>query len=424
MKLSKQIMFLRSRLYLLASIVIVAGIILIVLLNRSTLNVTFAPTEAVVTLDNAPLNTLPNGTARIITRPGNHVLKVEADGYVAEIQNIKLKGGRSQAFKFDLVAIPKPYELSTNDIKNIAVDAITSGDEAGSVFFLGNGRSAIFKAKFNADKSLQTVSQITNPSLSGITDIFWSPKKDAIIYKKSDGVYYLDFQKFNFISQQEVKIGDGSIGDIAWSPDDSKIAYYYAPGTGEQSLVFAGRTNSNPVKVANLADLEISNPYLAWSPSSEWLAVIPRNTDANSNKLYLFNAYTREIKAISESGNIVKASFSPDSGKVIYATNSPDPTTPIPSVLSIMNIDGEEIKSLDLRADIGKVTWLDNDHVAVATYDPELKIETLFRYNVVKKQKEGFSIPLVGAYVTSLVTGNDAKTLYFTIAGKLYATTP
>lgn len=422
MKLSKQVQFLRSRLYLLASIVIVAGIILLVLLNRSTLNVSFTPVEAVVTLDNAPLSTLPNGTARIITRPGNHTLKVEADGYVSQIENVKLRGGRSQSFKFQLVEIPKPIELSNSDLKDITIDAISSGDEANSIFFLGNGRLAIFKAKFNADRSLQTVSQITNPNLSGITDIFWSPKKDSIIYKKTDGVYYLDFQKFNFVSQQEVKIGDTAIGDIAWSPDDSKIAYYYAPGTGEQSLVFAGRTNDNPIKVANLADLGITNPYLAWSPSSEWLAVIPRNTDTNSNKVYLFNAYTREMKAVSESGNVVKASFSLDSGKIIFATNLPDPQSPVASVLSIMNTDGTDLRSLDLRADIGKTIWLDNDNLAVATYDQELKIETLFRYNVVSKQKEGFSIPLAGAFVNSLVESSEGKTLYFTISGKLYST--
>lgn len=421
MKLSDNIKFLRSRMYLFAGILVAVAIILYILVNRSTLNVVFTPSLAIVTLDNAPVNALPNGTAKITTKPGAHTLKVEADGYAAQILNLDLQGGRSKSLKIDLVKIPEPLVLPFNTITDIPVNNISLGDEDNSVFYLGNNKSAIYKVKFNADKTIQIVSQVTNPGLSGINEIIWSPSKDAALFKKGSSAYFFDFQKFNFVSQQETKFGD-DIGDVAWSPDNSKIAYSYAPASGERSLIFADRSNTVIRRALNFNDLNIQNPYLVWSPSSELILIIPRNTDPGTNKIYMYNAYTTEFKSITDTGNNTEASFSPDGNKIIFSSVSNDPTNPVKSALSIMNSDGTEIKDLGIKANVSKVAWIDNSNIAIATFDPETTKEVLFRYNVDSRQKTGFSIPLAGIFVNSMLVSPDKKTLYFMANSKLYQT--
>lgn len=405
--------------YLLAGVLAAAAIILMILLNRSSLVVQFSPIDSHVLLDNAPQNSSGNGIAKITTKPGDHTLKIQADGYVEQIFNLKLSGGRSKKITATLTEIPKPLTLENGEIKGISVESIAVGDEDNSTFFLGNSGSAIYKAKFNSDKSVQYVYKITNPGLSGISSVIWGPKKDAAIFKKGTSAYFFDFQKFDFVSQEEVKYGD-DIGAVAWAPDDSKIAYYYAPPSGEQTLIFADRTNSDVRRVANLKDYGITNPYMAWSPSSEWLLLIPHNDDKTTNKVFLFNAYTRTMKTITETGGNLAATFSPDSSKILFSAYSIDPENPVKSTLSIMNIDGTNIKSLDIRAEIGKTLWIDNSSILVATFDPQTKGESLFKFNTDTKQKIGFSVPLGQTYIRDLAISTDNNFAYFMANNKLY----
>lgn len=419
MKVSKNIQFLRSRLYLLVGILAAAALILLILLNRSTIVVQYSPAGSQILLDNAPINSAGNGNTKIVTKPGDHILKIQADGYVDQIFNLKLSGGRSKKIEANLIEVPKPLLLESGVTKDLSIESITTGDEENSVFFLGNSGSAIYKVKFKSDKSAESVYKVTNPGLSGIDSVIWGPKKDAAMFKKGTSAYFFDFQKYNFTSQQEVKFGD-DIGDIAWAPDDSKIAYYYAPASGEQSLIFADKSNSDIRRVANLKDFGIENPYMIWSPSSEWLLLIPRKNDVNSNKVYLFNAYTRTMKTITETGANLGVSFSPDSNKILFSVSSTDPGNPVRSLLSVMNTDGTNIKNLDLRAEIGKTVWIDNSTILAATFDPETKGESLFKFNVDAKQKIGFSVPLKQVYVKEVEISESGNLLYFMANSKLF----
>jgi hypothetical protein len=372
-------------------------------------------------LDSAPVSTLPDGTAKITTKPGDHVLTVKKNGYVTQIMNLTLSGGRSKSVQVDLVEVPKPIVLPLGNIKDLPVDNITTGDEDDSLMFLGSGKSALYKIQFKSDRSVDYVRQISNPGFSGITNIVWGPKKDAALFQKGSAAYFFDFQKYNFVSQQEVKFGD-DIGNVAWAPDDSKIAYSYAPSPGEQSIIFADKANTNIKRALNLKDYGITNPYLRWSPSSEWLLIIPRNTDASGNKIYLLNAYTMAVKNITDTGNNQEALYSPDGNKIIYTTTSDDPSNPVKSEVSVMNSDGSNARDLGIKAIISKIVWIDNSNIAVATYDPETQQESLFKFNVDSKQKIGFSIPLSGVYITELSISKDNKTLYFVSNNHLYQT--
>lgn len=425
-KLTQQLAQLNRSMYLALVAVLAAAIFLVWLLSRSTLAVSVMPENAYVTINNRPLQQNTSGDIKTTLSPGTYTLKVEADGYVASIREITLHRARTLKIDASLDKAPEPYTISSENNPAKNVQFLSSADDFNTIFYLADNGSTLYKAKFNinTEDNVETVYNrpISNPPLSGIQNIIWSPKKDASIFKKGTSAFFFDFQKYNFISQEEKKYSD-NIGDVAWSPDDSKIAYYYSPPSGEKSLVFADKTNTEVTRVANLADMNINNPYLSWSPDSEWLIVIPRNASYETNKIYLFNAYTRSFAEISDTGNNLEAKFSADGSKIIYSTYSKDPASPLRAVLSVMDSDGSNKKSLDLRADLRKVTWLNNSNseIIVATWDGNKGAEKIFGYNVDTKQESGFNYTLPAkTYVNDLSLSANNNLLFYVANQQFY----
>lgn len=425
MKLHQQLAQLNRSMYLALAAVLAAAIFLVWLLSRSTLAVSVVPENAIITINNRPIQQNTSGEVKTTLSPGNYTLKVEADGYVAKIQEVNLRRGRTTKVDVYLNEAPRPYTISSENNPAKNVQFLSPADDFNTIFYLADDGSTFFKAKFNinVDGNVETIYNlpISDPPLTNIDKIIWSPKKDAAIFKKGSNAYYFDFQKYNFVSQEEVLFGE-NIGDVAWSPDDSKIAYYYSPLGGEKSLIFADKTNTEMTRVANLADLNINNPYLAWSPDSEWLVVIPRNSNYETNKIYLFNAYTRSFKEISDTGNNLEAIFSPDGSKILYSTYSKDPASPVRAVLSVMDKDGSNIKSLDLRADLRKVVWLNNSNsqIVVATWDTEKNTEAIFGYNINNKEQSGFNYTLPAKTYVNDLSLSANNTLLFYVANQQF----
>ncbi len=419
----------KTKYYIVAavSVLIILVIVLISILNRSNIKITVDPVDSVVTIDNAPIKLNNKGFASVKVKPGKADLRIEADGYIGYSQIIDLKPGRSISKEFQLKKNPNPISIGDTQEAGNNVQFISEADEDNSLFYLGDNGSTLFKAKFEIDENNNTKilynRAISNPPLSGIEKIIWSPNKDAAIFKKDNGIYFFDFKKYNFVSQEEVKYGE-NIGDVAWSPDDSKIAYYYAPPNGEKSLIFANKTNTEMTRVANFAEMGIDDPYLSWSPNSEWLIVIPRNKDYGSNKIYLFNAYTRTFKTVVDSGSNIEAVFNRAGDKIIYSTYSIDPASPVKQILSIMDINGDNKQSLNIRAFIPKIVFLNNVSydIIVATYNAESTTESMFLFDYNKKEDAGFKINLdPDVYIKEMSISKDDKMLFYIANDKFYA---
>ena len=138
-------------LYIALAIVVVALLILVWLLNRSGLKVNVDPKNAIVTIDNIPIVVRNNGFASTTLSPGNHILKVEADGYISQIIELNLKRARTIDKEVSLQKTPKAYSISdtTTDAKN--VQFISEGDDFNTVFYYADNASALYKAKFTVN---------------------------------------------------------------------------------------------------------------------------------------------------------------------------------------------------------------------------------------------------------------------------------
>lgn len=332
-----------KRLVIIASVLFIALIIYLAFFLHGRITVEIIPENAIVSIDNKPME-VKNGKSSFAATLGKHTLKIEADDYIGYKEEIDLKRGRNYSKKITLTKAPSPTEISA-EAKNFAV-------KNEQIFYQSSKDDLIYRTVINRKEDggieIKENQAITSRPITNVDKIIWSPDKNLLLLKRGTIVNLFDFKKYDFVNQKETPYGE-NIGDIVWAPDDSRIAYYYAPPNGEKSIIFANKTNETKYRVANLAELGISNPYLAFSPNSEWLLMIPRNKNFQENKIYLINVFTKTVQQIDSTGDQKEAVFTADSKRIIFSTYSADRNNPYNQTLSIMDLDGKNKKSLKVN---------------------------------------------------------------------------
>ena len=404
--------------YLLLAIICVTGIATYWLLSRSFLNITAYPPNSTVTVDNAPVNLNAQGKGSKIISLGKHVIKAEAEGYSGKIVEKRFWPGMTDKIKIELAESPAPTKIADYTA------FLYPGKEANEILYLGNNGRSLYKTKITLDgdnnPSAETV-PITDSKLSGINQIVWSPDRDLALFRKSDGIYLFDFQKYDFVHQTETLWGK-NIGDIAWAPDNARIAYY---NQSDKTIIFTDSGNMSPTRVINLGDIGIENPLLRWSPDSEWLVVVPRNGNRSQNKTYLLNAYTRTLTEVTDTGNQLDAGFSPDNQKIIYSTMSQSQTSAEQFTASIMDQNGSNKKALDIKAKINDIVWQkDNKYIYVVLYDPLSDRDALYSYNLGDKTLSASILStggIVGAFYGRDLGNGSSQVLVWQADGGVFA---
>ncbi|MEK9155829.1 MAG: PEGA domain-containing protein [Patescibacteria group bacterium] len=410
--------YLNARIYLALFVMVSALFGLYWFATHSYLTIKVTPPDAMVTINNAPVSLSAAGKIKRALAPGAYSLRIEADGYVGYIEEVALKRTQRKTVSASLTEAPKVQTLAES------AKFLSAGPDFNTIHYLGDDGRTLYRAKTtleNGEVKLKEHLPITEPRFSGLEEIVWSPGKELALLRKSEGIYLFDFKKYDFINQTET-LWAKSAGSLAWSPDNSKIAYYYADDK-EKSLIFTNIANTEPVRVANLAEMNIVNPILRWSPDSEWLLVIPRNTFSyDLSKVYAFNAYSRSFIELTETGSQLDASFSPDGNRIIYGTYSELSSNPVTSLISIMDKDGANKRSLNLRADISRMAWKkDSKTLVAATYNPSSHKESLFGFDTEKKQKIDFSVnALDSGYIRTLAISDDEKIIIFESGNGIY----
>jgi hypothetical protein len=404
------------------AVILLAVVVLVWFLTRSFINIKVTPADAIVLVDGKEVKISAAGNGKASLSLGTHLFKIEADGFIGLSQNIEIKRGLSKQLVFELAEMAKPEKIGEDGA------LLFKGNEFNDGYYLGNSGRTIYRTKITAgdDKKVSITENraITEARLSNIKEIIWSPTKELALFRKNNGeISLFDFMKYDFVHQTETAWGK-DIGAIAWAPDNSKIAYYYTPASGERSLIFADLKNTAQTRVANLKDdYEIENPILRWSPDSEGLILIPQSADIAKNKVYYFSIFSRTIKPLTEDGGYLDAVFSPDSNKILYSKYQKSPETTESSTLLLMEKDGNNKSSLNLMAEIGKVTWSkDSRHLIVAAFDRTSGGDILYRYDTNSKSQAGFLLNNLGKiYIDRVILLDSDKIVLYETGGSIYA---
>ena len=404
----------KKTVYIVGFLLIVAAGLAVWFFTRAFVTITVSPRTASVTLDGKQLKVIAGETS-INTSTGNHHLKIETDNYIGQNETVTFGRGLNQKITVTLAQTPRPVQLNSTGV------FLMKGSDFNDGYYLS--ANTIYKTKVGVDDkgdvNIIENRPITEAKINDVREIIWSPTKDLALMRHSNNISLFDFMKYDFVHQTDSAWGGNDIGSIAWSPDNSKIAYYYAPASGEKSLVFANLINTEMTRVANFAELNIENPLLRWSPDSEWLIIVPRNKDAGQNKIYLFSTYSRTIKTVTDVGDQVDAIFSPDSSHILYNTSTGND---LPE-LNLMDKDGNNKIDLKVKANLSTVAWTkDSKSIIVALADPSTKMQAIFRFDTEKVTENGFSIKDLGnIIIKSIAYSDDGKLILYEANNAIYA---
>lgn len=377
----------------LAVILIAASAIFFLFFYNAKLIVNPQPSAARIELDGLEIPV----AAKIKTKPGGHNLKITQSGYLDYQKDVKLGIAKTITLNITLRPVPQPEKL----IKD-KVDFVAISKDKNSLFYLFSGGKTLYKMDYPEDSAKRQIAAITPDALSDINKIIWSPDRLLAIFKIKGETAMYDFKRYDLL-HQEIHGWGKDIGNLVWTPDGERIYYYYAPASGEKSLIKSDKTHTETERVHDLRSYGIENPLMDISADGKKIMLV-------SNGIYLFDTYTKDINALLVQQNVENAAFSPDGLKIVYTVGGE---------LFIMDVSGENKDALGIKTAIAKTTWLDNNNLIVA--EEQSAGDHFWKIDLTKNSKQGYQYQTIGSVDNnSLFITSDGKNIFFASSNNLY----
>jgi len=215
----------------------------------------------------------------------------------------------------------------------------------------------------NADGSGTTkLTQSPGEYTSGGRELVWSPDRTKIAflfgaYPKQQ-IYTINADGSNIKNLTNNPQNEVYSGQLFWSPDSSRIAYYEGKAgdlSGEKQDIYLLDINRGTAK--NLTQKPGNYNELSWSPDGQLIAFLAG--DFNNKKLYTINAKGDQLNQLAprlELSGIIELAWSSDSQQIAFAFNE---TQGDKSNLYVINRDGSGLTKLTNDKDLnaGTPVW-------------------------------------------------------------------
>lgn len=364
-----------------------------------------SPQEIRISLNGLPARTQPHSQGIYIPAyPGQYRLRLERENYLPFSQDVLLGKNQIVTLKPAFALIPKEEKSEAS-----SVDFVRPSLDQKALFYLGDNRQRIYRLEITSRESVP----LTNRPLRGVTNIQWSGEPNLAMITQTDGVYLQEIPLYDFRYQASVKRGGREYVSPIWDPTNpNRIASVYLPGSGERSLIFTDK-DFRQLDRKNDLPAELQNPRLIWSPDSAYLLLIGRSGDYQKDNIWLYTTANGDLQQITDGGNILDASFSPDSAKILYETYTEDSAG---SRLSLMNADGSGKTALNISGQVIQAAWKDSN----SFFLPDIKKGSLMLYTISgQKEDLAFSFPDPKA-VQGMFYFQEQKTLIFYTTNAIY----
>ncbi|MEI6478478.1 MAG: hypothetical protein WCO52_05840 [bacterium] len=370
--------------------------------GRSTILILDTSKDITITLNGQKAPTkLTNKGYEITVFAGSYRLQIAKTHYLPFVQDILL--GRGQSLQ---VRPAYAFQPTSKQSEVATVDYVRPSVDEKSVFYLGDNRKTIYRMNISS----QIRVPLTTTNLHGVSDVQWSSQPDVALITEADGVYLREIPTFNFTTQTLVKLGGPEIISPIWDPlNPERLAFAYFTAGGERSLVFSDKRLTKMDRKADLS--AIPNPKLIWSPNDAYILLVARSSDPGLENLWVYTTADGTLKQLTTGGSILDASFSPDSGIILYESQSAGI-----SVLGTMKPDGSGQKQLNVAGKVAQAAWKGSS----GFYLPSQNSNAITSYGI-----DGTSKEVVFAFPTQLsIKGmfyfGTSKTLIFYTDSSLY----
>ncbi len=383
-------------LYIVLGVLGVGIIVYFLFFYKTTLTINTIPETAQIEI----AGNVSTGSTQIKLMPGDYKLKISQQGYVTYEKNIKAKPSQKIALQVELKVQPDPARISNLPAK---FSTLTE-DEKSLVFVSNQDKAAHMVSHVNTDK-ISNPSVITPPAVfSDVVNMLWGPTKRLAIIKTNDrntGIY--DFGRYDLINQEKIDFGPGIEG-ISFNSDGERIVYYYAPDTGEKTLIRAKKNNTEIERLIDLRNYNFINPKVIWSHDDQNVLII-------TNELYLFDMYYKTIEKLENIGTISNADFTPDSTQIIFEQEGQ---------LKLCDLKGENIQQTEIFTTLNKTTWFDENNLFYATKTANEASDSLFEMSIRDFYKKEFDYnKSIFINVTNPIVSSDKNRLFFESNGYL-----
>jgi hypothetical protein len=241
--------------------------------------------------------------------------------------------------------VPEPV-LKIKAISKEAVLAPTlTADEKGVIYYLRSG-GIIWQSNFDGSN----LSQVSDAILENLVKIIWASDKDKVISIFQDSLENISKYFYTFETDKALPLNK-YINYIAWSADNSKIAYQYQNEfTDENNISTSNPDGSN---YSNIIETRMKDLIIEWPKGIE-IFIREKPSGLVQSSLYSLNPYTKDLTKIISDIYGFSIKWSLHGSKLLYSKTSPSGQN-----ITIFAADrtGSNQKSINISTLVEKCTW-------------------------------------------------------------------
>lgn len=229
----------------------------------------------------------------------------------------------------------KSQQLTHNSFENYYASLAPDGN---SIVFASNqtGNFEIYEMDLNGNQRVLTsgIGELSAPEIS--------PDGTAIVFtNNTGGLTRIWVMNRNGNNPHEVysQSGQDSL-DPVWSPDSRQILF--AIGKGENKRLYVINKNGSGLEQINISIL--TRGRSDWSPDG--ITIGTYSGESWHREIYLFDLDGSNLRQISNGGNVLAPSFSPDGGWVVFTGYIDNYGNDDGCEIYIMRIDGTDVRRL------------------------------------------------------------------------------
>ncbi len=398
-------------------LLIVAGVLVVLLaifyfvIYRGTLNINVSEAGATIIVDDKVYGESFN--RRVLA--GNHQVRIEKSGFVTFDETVKIDILKTRDISVALRPSPVAKIIQEGQIDFAKLD-----ESRQTLVFVNKQDGQAYRASIGLDEPV--TDSISDSQFIGADDFVWSPDKLLAFFTKNNTVNQINFRRINLVAQQVIPWPEGT-KSIDWKPDNSAIAYYFAPLTDdpqeviininqvqtervftpvrdERSLIIADINNLEYNRVFDFKATSITNPTISWSPDGQRILV-------QDSKLHIFNPAIREqIESIEMEDEVADARWL-DNSSIIYQNKL--------GALKIISLDGSVVDT-GVSASFQNIAFAD-DYLIISSLEGSRVVFS--KVSLSDFSKTDFLLEnTFGALPTNLIVVGE--NLYFTQSGTFY----
>ena len=211
----------------------------------------------------------------------------------------------------------------------------------------------VWKISLNDSKKIN----ISQDILTGLTRVWWSPKRDKVITRFPKNKFYL----YDYDTLRGILLKEG-ISDIAWTNLGDKIIYNYCDvKTKTYSLNLANPDGSQWRKMADLPPGRIS---IAPIPQSSVISYWNYPDASSESFLKTVSLIGGESETIFSGKYGADYLWSPSGKRILVSSLAEKGSSKI--TLGIVDSDGKNYQTLNVPTLVSKCVWADDENVYCA----------------------------------------------------------